>query len=99
MRYLELAISVGFVIGLILFCASCGGLVSGASTGVAPGRDITAIQHTVFIIKENHTLDNYFGAYPGADGAVSGVSSTGQVVPLTAMPDVYQAQLCNGWSC
>jgi phospholipase C len=27
------------------------------------------IQHVVIITKENHTFDNYFGAYPGAAGA------------------------------
>jgi phospholipase C len=28
----------------------------------------TAIEHVVIIVKENHTFDNYFGAFPGADG-------------------------------
>ena len=27
------------------------------------------IQHIVLIIKENHTFDNYFGTFPGANGA------------------------------
>lgn len=27
------------------------------------------IHHVVIIVKENHTLDNYFGSYPGANGA------------------------------
>jgi phospholipase C len=27
-----------------------------------------AIEHVVIIVKENHTLDNYFGTLPGADG-------------------------------
>lgn len=27
------------------------------------------IQHVVLIIKENHTFDNYFGTFPGANGA------------------------------
>src|SRR2546430_15482564 len=26
------------------------------------------IQHVVIIVKENHTFDNYFGRFPGADG-------------------------------
>jgi phospholipase C len=25
------------------------------------------IKHLVFIVQENHTFDNYFGTYPGAD--------------------------------
>jgi phospholipase C len=51
-----------------------------------PG-DISAIQHIVFIVKENRSFDNYFGQYPGADGATSGPISTGQVVPLEHTPD------------
>ena len=28
------------------------------------------IKHVVIIVKENHTFDNYFGAFPGANGTV-----------------------------
>ncbi len=28
----------------------------------------TPIEHLVFVMQENHTFDNYFGTYPGADG-------------------------------
>ena len=31
-------------------------------------RTKTPIQHLVFVMQENHTFDNYFGTYPGADG-------------------------------
>jgi phospholipase C len=48
---------------------------------------IGVIKHVVFIIKENRTFDNYFGAFPGADGATSGPTSTGQVIPLGHSPD------------
>jgi phospholipase C len=30
------------------------------------------IEHIVIIVKENHTFDNYFGIFPGADGATLG---------------------------
>jgi len=33
------------------------------------------IKHIIFIIQENHTFDNYFGMYPGANGISSGASS------------------------
>lgn len=29
-----------------------------------------AIEHIVIIMKENHTFDNYFGTFPGADGMI-----------------------------
>jgi phospholipase C len=45
-------------------------------TGMPPG--ITAIQHVVFIIKENRSFDEYFGQFPGANGVGVGEISTGQ---------------------
>jgi len=59
--------------------------VSGAAQ--APAQDITQIKHIVFIIKENRTFDNYFGTFPGANGATQGTISTGQVIPLGHTPD------------
>jgi phospholipase C len=53
----------------------------------AVGQDLKNIQHIVFIIKENRTFDNYFGTFPGADGATSGAISTGQMIPLGHAPD------------
>jgi phospholipase C len=49
--------------------------------------DITAIQHIVFIVKENRSFDNYFGQYPGADGTTTGLFSTGQTMTLEHTPD------------
>jgi len=34
--------------------------------GSKPGLD--KISHVIWIIQENHSFDNYFGTYPGADG-------------------------------
>ncbi len=48
---------------------------------------IDVIQHIVFIIKENRTLNNYFGTFPGANGATSGTVSNGQVILLEHTPD------------
>ncbi len=45
------------------------------------------IRHIVFLVKENRTFDNYFGTFPGADGATSGRISTGDVIPLGQAPD------------
>jgi len=43
--------------GLLLPLASVGVRGSGS-----------AIQHLIFIVQENHSFDNYFGTYPGANG-------------------------------
>jgi phospholipase C len=46
------------------------------------------IKHIVFLVKENRTFDNYFGTFPGADGATSGKISTGETIPLGHAPDM-----------
>lgn len=43
------------------------------------------IQHVVIIIKENHSFDNYFGRFPGANGATTGKTKTQSGLPLTPM--------------
>ena len=51
-------------------------------------QDFTAIQHFVFIIKENRSFDSYFGKFPGAMGATTGKITDGEVMQLAPMPDV-----------
>ncbi|MBU6411101.1 MAG: hypothetical protein KGR98_12005, partial [Verrucomicrobia bacterium] len=41
---------------------------SPSAPGPAPERDIDRINHVIWIIQENHSFDNYFGTFPGADG-------------------------------
>jgi phospholipase C len=85
------------VILTLLACFPTG--CSRSDNSPAP-KNVDAIQHTVFIISENHTFDNYFGTFPGADGATSGLLSNGEWIPLSAMPDAYQGvSLCNSWDC
>ena len=57
------------------------------------------MEHVVLIFKENHTFNNYFGTFPGAEGTTTGLTSIGLTVPLVPMPDADQAQLCNSWDC
>ena len=38
----------------------------------ARGRPTTPIRHIVVLMQENHSFDNYFGTYPGADGLPAG---------------------------
>src|SRR5690242_5955262 len=37
------------------------------------------IHHVVVIVKENHTFDNYFGTFPGAEGTSICKTSTGNI--------------------
>lgn len=52
-------------------------------------KDITQIQHIIFLIRENRSFDNMFGTFPGADGATTAPISTGQVIPLQHAEDQY----------
>jgi phospholipase C len=76
---------------LCLFAAACFSQTVRATDAKKPAKagpgDITAIQHIIFIVKENRSFDNYFGQYPGADGATSGLLSTGQTMVLEHTPD------------
>jgi phospholipase C len=82
------------VLTIVAFLCGCG------SAGTQRPANLDTIQHTVFIICENHTFDNYFGAFPNAEGVTSGLVSTGNWIPLSTMPDTYSDDpLCNTWDC
>lgn len=66
---------------------------------VPPVGNMQVIEHIVFVIKENRTFDNYFGTFPGADGATSGTISTGRVIPLGHTPDQFPYDICHAWQC
>ncbi len=61
-------------------------------------RGINLIQHIVFIIKENRTFDNIFGAVPGANGATSGKTSKGQSMPLIHQSIRMPQDIDHGWT-
>src|ERR671927_1438497 len=43
------------------------------------------IKHVVFVLLENHSFDNVFGRFPGADGAITARSGP-QTLPLLHAP-------------
>ena len=57
----------------------------------------SAIQHIVFIVKENRTFDQMFGTFPGADGTTTGTISTGQVLTLGHTPDRVSRDIGHGY--
>lgn len=72
------------IISVMVLLSSCG---SGPNTTATPTPGVLnvpngPIKHIVFFIKENRTFDNYFGTYPGANGATTAVDSQGKTVPL-----------------
>ena len=59
---------------------------------------LTPIKHVVVVVKENHTFDNYFGSFPGAEGTTQCKTSTGTITCPHA-PDATPRDLCHLHSC
>ncbi len=58
------------ILGALLAAAlSWSGVAHGQS---ADGQPNTPIEHFIFLMQENHSFDNYFGTYPGANGIPDG---------------------------
>ena len=56
---------------LVLVVAVAAALLPASSAAAAPTQDVkttTPIKHMVMLMQDNHSFDNYFGTYPGADG-------------------------------
>lgn len=71
------------MMSVMLLLSSCGGGTSDSTASTSTPRTPNGpIKHIVFFIKENRTFDNYFGTYPGANGATTATDSQGHVVPL-----------------
>ena len=56
------------------------------------------IKHIVFLMKENHTFDNYFGAFPGVNGANAGLTSDGRTLSFSPMSD-RPSDVCHSFTC
>jgi phospholipase C len=59
------------------------------------GKAPCPIKHVIFIIKENHSFDNLFGRFPGADGTAYAYNGTKRV-RLGLMPDHLPADIAHG---
>src|ERR1035437_4855761 len=97
-RWTGWAALVSMVVGLALVAGSLvvvGWAVS-APKAAAKASGLSKIDHIIFIIKENHSFDNYFGRFPGADGATTGRTSTGSTVRLVEAPDQVYPDIAHG---
>ena len=94
---------------LLLALAACESPLSATPPGapdapIAPvggGSDAPVaipIKHVVVIVKENHTFDNYFGSFPGAEGISVITTPLGPITPPPA-PDKTPRDLCHEHSC
>ena len=67
------------------------GTGSGTTTPTPDGGPPPAvtypIKHVVVVVKENHTFDNYFGSFPGAEGTSTYKTSDGMTHPVPHAKD------------
>lgn len=76
--------------------ASDASLGTDADAGQLPNN--FPIKHVVVIVKENHTFDNYFGTFPGAEGTTSCKTTMG-TVPAPHAPNATPRDMCHEHSC
>jgi phospholipase C len=68
------------------------------ATPLPPDAAPIRIKHIVVVVKENHTFDNYFGSFPGADGIDEIATMHGAIAPPHA-PDRTPRDLCHEHAC
>ena len=60
----------------------------------------TNIRYVIVLVKENHTFDNYFTGFPGAESATTGKLSTGATITRPNAPNgPLPSDLCHANSC
>ena len=60
-----------------LLCSACGSPGADAPSTADQTAKRRPIKYVFLLFKENHTFDNYFATFPGADGATQAVRSNG----------------------
>ena len=74
----RISAGVSTAAAFLLLTASCSD-----STTSPKGGDITKINHVVVIYLENHSFDNMFGEFPGADGLANATATAKTQVSAT----------------
>ncbi len=85
-----------------LFLAACARTASTFDGGWEPSPDaglVTPIRHVIVVVKENHTFDNYFGSFPGAEGASRIRLADGGVIEPPRAPLLTPHDLCHSHPC
>lgn len=86
------------ILAIIAVWTACSSSNGGGGNPPPPPPGLAKIKHIVFIVKENRSFDNYFGTFPGADGATTGKISTGRTIPLGRTPDITPHDLGHTWN-
>jgi phospholipase C len=95
-RFILVCTSLGF---LALACSQEGEPLSRSQDSVHKSAASRSIKHVVVIVKENHTFDNYFGSFPGAEGNTTCTLKDGTTFPCPHAPDSTSRDLCHAHDC
>src|SRR5690349_10537316 len=86
-------LTVGIASALAVTAVSTGALSTAApaSAGAAasPGIPGAPVKHVIEIMVENHTFDNLFGNFPGADGIPANTTMTSPSESFDSAADVH----------
>src|SRR5215469_1141394 len=86
-RYRLLA--AGIAVLLAAVAAVSAYLSTGAPATTAAPSVPSPIKHVIEVMLENHTFDNLFGAFPGADGIPAGATLLNPISDSSSAPDVH----------
>lgn len=68
-----------------------------------PGDDTTPIpskiRYVMVLVKENHTFDNYFTGFPGAESSKTAKLSNGKTITRQAAPTQLMKDICHSNTC
>lgn len=76
-----------------------GAVLTDSDPSEVPTSLPTPIKHVIVIVKENHTFDNYFGSFPGAEGINSIKLKDGTTFKPPSAPDRTLRDLCHAHDC
>jgi phospholipase C len=62
-------------------------------------QTVYPIKHIIVIVKENHTFDNYFGSFPGAEGTSTAKLADAGTIPVPHAPNATPRDLCHEHGC
>ena len=93
-RRRTLAASISLAVAGVLAVAWGSG-IDGGRAAACTGASCSPIKHIVIIVRENHSFDNLFGRFPGADGTTYAMRGNKRV-KMGATPDTLQHDIGHG---
>ena len=90
-RHRILQVGIASVLAATAVSAGVFSTAASASPGTAAseGQPGAPVKHVIEVMVENHTFDNLFGSFPGADGIPANATVTNPSASFDSAPDVH----------